>query len=123
MVFGKKYKHPITSKFPKPEELEADPETKEKKVSADGASPLVSCEKMSKRKFNGTDPGECISLWGADATREHLLFLRNWCKRNCDGMRTEQSECTPGSTNSGDTPACSRRNLPSLVSQTLLPAP
>jgi len=55
MDLGKTYKHPVTSKFLKPEELEADMETKEK-VSADGASPLVSWEKMSKSKFNETGP-------------------------------------------------------------------
>ena len=75
MVLGKTYRHPLTSKSIKPEELETDPETQEKKVSADGAFPLVSWEKMSKSSFNGTDPRECISRWGADATRAHLLFL------------------------------------------------
>lgn len=42
MILGKTYKHPVT-KFLKPEELEADLETKEK-VSAGRASPLVSWE-------------------------------------------------------------------------------
>ena len=32
-------------------------------------------EKMSKSKYNGADPGECIAKFGADATRAQMLFL------------------------------------------------
>lgn len=74
MVLGKTYKHPKTKKYLKPEELEFGPDAKSLCVISDHETPLILWEKMSKSKFNGTDPQKCIEEWGADATRAHLLF-------------------------------------------------
>lgn len=68
MVHGKTYIHPETGQFMKPEEVEL------LKFQADPIVPEVSYEKMSKSKFNGVDPVECIEKYGADATRAHILF-------------------------------------------------
>jgi leucyl-tRNA synthetase len=74
MVLGKTYTHPRTKQVLAPEELKVDPKTNTVSVIGDGLTPQISWEKMSKSKFNGTDPQECIERWGADATRAHLLF-------------------------------------------------
>lgn len=39
-----------------------------------GSEPKRSYEKMSKSKYNGVDPAECIAKHGADCTRAHILF-------------------------------------------------
>ena len=73
MVHGKTFSEPHSGRFLKPEELDlsnpSDPKTK-----STGASPNISWEKMSKSKHNGVDPISCISRYGADVTRAHMLF-------------------------------------------------
>ena len=73
MVHGKTYSDPQSGRFLKPEELDllnpSDPI-----IKSTGASPNVSWEKMSKSKHNGVDPISCISRYGADMTRAHVLF-------------------------------------------------
>lgn len=73
MVHGKTFVNPKTGKFLKPDEydLQADGNAILKET---GAIANISFEKMSKSKYNGADPGECIVAHGADATRAHVLF-------------------------------------------------
>ncbi|KAH3662011.1 hypothetical protein OGAPHI_006192 [Ogataea philodendri] len=73
MVHGKTFSDPQTGKFLKPDEYEVGPENNVL-VKETGEKALVSFEKMSKSKYNGADPGECIERHGADATRAHILF-------------------------------------------------
>ena len=53
--FGKTHKHPISSKFLKPKELKVDSGMKEKMVSTNGTSPVVSPERISKSAINEND--------------------------------------------------------------------
>lgn len=73
MVHGKTYSDPQSGRFLKPEELDllspSDPQ-----IKSTGTSPNISWEKMSKSKHNGVDPISCISRYGADITRAHMLF-------------------------------------------------
>lgn len=73
MVHGKTFTDPQTGRFLKPEELDLgnrfDP-----KIIATGETPNISWEKMSKSKHNGVDPISCVSKYGADVTRAHMLF-------------------------------------------------
>ncbi|KKY15955.1 putative leucyl-trna synthetase [Diplodia seriata] len=73
MVHGKTYTDPKTGRFLKPEEVDqSDPS---KPIIKETGKPAgVSYEKMSKSKYNGVDPGECIAKYGADTTRAHMLF-------------------------------------------------
>ncbi|KAH3679372.1 hypothetical protein WICMUC_001053 [Wickerhamomyces mucosus] len=73
MVHGKTYSNPANGRFLKPEELDYS-NPAEPKVKSTGERPLISYEKMSKSKYNGADPTDCIKLHGADATRAHILF-------------------------------------------------
>ena len=43
-------------------------------IKGTGIEPKRTYEKMSKSKYNGVDPADCISKHGADATRAHILF-------------------------------------------------
>ncbi|KAG7666396.1 NAM2 [[Candida] subhashii] len=73
MVHGKTYTDPENGRFLKPDEVDlTDPSNPIIKKS--GETALISFEKMSKSKYNGADPGECIKKYGADATRAHMLF-------------------------------------------------
>jgi leucyl-tRNA synthetase len=73
MVHGKTYKDPSTGRFLKPEEVDTSNPSKPT-IVATGEVATVSFEKMSKSKYNGVDPSTCISKYGADATRAHMLF-------------------------------------------------
>lgn len=73
MVHGKTYTDPTNGRFLKPDEVDL------RNIScpiviATGEKANVSFEKMSKSKYNGVDPSACMELYGADATRAHILF-------------------------------------------------
>ncbi|SCW01799.1 LAFE_0E07514g1_1 [Lachancea fermentati] len=73
MVHGKTLVDPVNGRFLKPDELDYTDSGKPI-IRESGKEPLVSYEKMSKSKYNGADPDECISNHGPDATRAHILF-------------------------------------------------
>jgi leucyl-tRNA synthetase len=73
MVHGKTYTDPSTGRFLKPEEVSLDTPS-QPTIIATGETANVSFEKMSKSKYNGVDPTTCIEMYGADATRAHMLF-------------------------------------------------
>lgn len=73
MVHGKTYSDPATGRFLKPEEVDLSDPTKPK-IRKTGEIANISWEKMSKSKYNGVDPTECIKKYGADTTRAHILF-------------------------------------------------
>lgn len=72
MVHGKTFSDPQTGRFLLPHEV--DQSSAEPVIVASGVKPAISWEKMSKSKYNGVDPSTCISKYGADATRAHILF-------------------------------------------------
>jgi len=70
-VQGLTYKNPVTGKFVPPHLIAdlqnpTDPET--------GAKLITVYEKMSKSKYNGVNPGDVISKYGADTVRMFTLF-------------------------------------------------
>ena len=74
MVQGKTYINPENGRFLKPDEVELDTAKGHPIIKATGLAPQVSYEKMSKSKYNGADPNQCIAKHGPDATRAHILF-------------------------------------------------
>ena len=73
MVHGKTFTDPQTGRFLKPEELDLEIPL-DPKIITTGETPNISWEKMSKSKHNGVDPISCVSKYGADVTRAHMLF-------------------------------------------------
>jgi leucyl-tRNA synthetase len=73
MVHGRTYTEPSTGRFLRPEEVSLLIPSKPI-IIATGQTANVSFEKMSKSKYNGVDPTTCIEMYGADATRAHMLF-------------------------------------------------
>lgn len=73
MVHGKTFVDSKTGKFLKPHEYTADGNGNAI-VNETGEIAGISYEKMSKSKYNGADPAECINRHGSDATRAHILF-------------------------------------------------
>ena len=72
MVHGRTCTDPDTGRFLKTEEVNW--ESGEPVVVSTGKKANISWEKMSKSKYNGVDPSDTISKYGADATRAHMLF-------------------------------------------------
>lgn len=91
MVHGETYIDPDNGNFLKNDELEINPE-KKIVIKATGKQPKVSYEKMSKSKYNGVDPKDCINKYGPDATRAHILFqapigdVLNWDETKIVGI-------------------------------------
>lgn len=73
MVHGKTFTEPSTGRFLHPSEVDLSSPDKPL-IKGTQVTPDVSFEKMSKSKYNGVDPTECTSKYGADATRAHILF-------------------------------------------------
>ena len=73
MVHGRTFSDPTSGKFLKPNELSFGIPNSPKLFNT-GLQPKVSFEKMSKSKYNGVDPSECVEKYGADVTRAHLIF-------------------------------------------------
>ena len=72
MVHGRTLSHPITKRFLRPEEVSEHHGVPVDRTS--GEKVAVTFEKMSKSKYNGVDPLRCITQYGADVTRAHILF-------------------------------------------------
>ena len=91
MVHGKTYTNPESERFLKPKETNLS-NVNEPKIIKSGFTPKISFEKMSKSKYNGADPSECIKKYGADATRAHMLFqapisdILNWNEEQIHGI-------------------------------------
>lgn len=92
MVQGKTNIDPDSGKFLKKEEVDfTNPH--DPKVKATGKPCIVKYEKMSKSKYNGASPEECIQKHGADATRAHILFqapvsdVLNWDENQISGVK------------------------------------
>jgi leucyl-tRNA synthetase len=73
MVHGETFTNPENGRFLRPDELDLTTPSAPR-IKANGLTPTVSYEKMSKSKYNGVDPGATIAMYGADATRAHMLF-------------------------------------------------
>ncbi|RAL67433.1 hypothetical protein DID88_008188 [Monilinia fructigena] len=73
MVHGRTYLDPTNGRFLKPDEVDLSTPSKPI-VIASGEVANISFEKMSKSKYNGVDPTTCMTKYGADATRAHMLF-------------------------------------------------
>ncbi|CEJ00961.1 hypothetical protein G6F70_002253 [Rhizopus microsporus] len=110
MVHGRTFKDPNTSRFLKPEEIDAsDPANP--KIIATGETPLITFEKMSKSKYNGVDPVNVITECGVDPTRLHILYkappseVLEWDDTSIVGMQRwlakvlKLSQSTPKNTN------------------------
>lgn len=88
MVQGKTLINPDNGRFLKKEEIDSDG-----KIIATGKQPKIAFEKMSKSKYNGADPLECIEKHGSDATRAHILFQAhvtdalNWEEQKIVGVK------------------------------------
>lgn len=73
MVHGKTFSDPSTGRFLRPDEVEGTGTT-EPLIKATGVAPAITWEKMSKSKYNGVDPLNCMNVYGTDAVRAHILF-------------------------------------------------
>ncbi|KAI1497561.1 leucyl-tRNA synthetase [Biscogniauxia marginata] len=73
MVHGKTYTDPDTGRYLKRDEIDFSDDASPKLITT-GKPVKITFEKMSKSKYNGVDPTQYISNYGADATRAHILF-------------------------------------------------
>ena len=73
MVHGKTFTDPKTGRFLKLDQVDIS-NSNDPRIMSTGEVPNISWEKMSKSKHNGVDPNTCVSRYGADVTRAHMLF-------------------------------------------------
>ncbi|KAL9052095.1 MAG: hypothetical protein Q9162_005612 [Coniocarpon cinnabarinum] len=73
MVHGKTFSDPKTGRFLKPGDVDISDPNKPRVLSSDKIA-NITYAKMSKSKYNGVDPLQCMQKYGADVTRAHLLF-------------------------------------------------
>lgn len=78
MVVGESYHSESKASYVPVEDVEIVRDEKgkvvEAKLKTDGSPIKVAVEKMSKSKFNGVDPDDMVSIYGADASRLFALF-------------------------------------------------
>jgi len=78
MVVGESYYSESKASYFPADDVEIVRDEKGKVVSAklrsDGSPVKVAVEKMSKSKFNGVDPDDMVSIYGADSSRLFALF-------------------------------------------------
>ena len=78
MVVGESYYSKAFESYVPPDDVEIVRDDKGKVVNAvlktDNSPVKVAVEKMSKSKYNGVDPDDMISIYGADAVRIFALF-------------------------------------------------
>jgi leucyl-tRNA synthetase len=78
MVVGESYHSESKASYVPLEDVEIVRDEKGKVVAAnlkaDGTPIKVAIEKMSKSKYNGVDPDDMVSIYGADASRLFALF-------------------------------------------------
>ncbi len=78
MVVGESYYSKSKESYISPDEVSVERDERGKVLSAklkDDDSPIrVAVEKMSKSKYNGVDPDDMVSIYGADAVRIFALF-------------------------------------------------
>ena len=92
MVHGRTYINPANKRFLKPDELDFSKNPLTPIIKETGIPASVAYEKMSKSKYNGADPQECIERHGADATKAHMLFqapisdVLNWDESKIVGV-------------------------------------
>lgn len=92
MVHGKTFSDPENGRFLRPEEIDLS-NPSEPKIFSSGQAANISWEKMSKSKYNGVDPTDCIRKYGADAARAHILFqapaseVLNWEEERITGIQ------------------------------------
>jgi leucyl-tRNA synthetase len=78
MVVGESFYSDAKASYFPPDEVKIVRDEKgkvvEAKLKADGSPVKVAVEKMSKSKYNGVDPDDMVSIYGADAVRIFALF-------------------------------------------------
>ena len=74
MVLGQTAKCPTTGRYLKSHEWEMTSHLRGKVLDGDGEEIQLQWEKMSKSKYNGSDPSDVVAKYGSDVTRLAVLF-------------------------------------------------
>ncbi|EWC44829.1 hypothetical protein DRE_06467 [Drechslerella stenobrocha 248] len=90
MVHGRTFTDPETGRILTPDQVQVH--GRKALIAGTQKECKVTWEKMSKSKFNGVDPTDCIKRHGLDATRAHILFqapvsdILDWDEEKIVGM-------------------------------------